>query len=107
MESTDGDHRKKRFKVIEKHVAEGTIIWTDGHASYNFLDEYPYFFHETVIHRRGEMVRLNALGQKVSTNAIEGLFSRVKRMLRIYQANRATLPLNNLFLPFFFPILNF
>jgi transposase-like protein len=78
--------RESTFReVIEKHVLPGSTIWTDGHASYGWLDNDPRFTHETVIHRRGEFSRVNAAGTTVSSNAIEGMFSRVKRLLkRVY-----------------------
>ena len=74
------------LQVIEKHVHEGSTVWTDGHASYLWLDEDPRFVHESVVHRKGEFARLRLTGIVVSTNAIEGLFSRVKRMLKRHHA---------------------
>ena len=52
-------------EVIEKHVAPGTTIWTDGASSYAWLDRDERFTHETVIHRRGEFSRMRADGVKV------------------------------------------
>ena len=81
------DHSALTFRqVIEAHVHPGSIIWTDGHASYLWLDGDERFVHESVIHRRGEFARLRADGVVISTNAIEGLFSRVKRMLKAHHA---------------------
>ena len=81
------DKTAKTFKtVIEKHVHEGSVVWTDGHKSYEWMDKCPHYTHESVVHRRGEFSRLRESGVRVSTNAIEGLFSRMKRFLRGYQA---------------------
>ena len=80
------DKTAKTFKtVIEKHVHEGSVVWTDGHKSYEWMDKCPHT-HESVVHRRGEFSRLRESGVRVSTNAIEGLFSRMKRFLRGCQA---------------------
>ena len=73
-------------KVIRDHVHAGSLVWTDGHKSYNWLDAADDFTHESVVHRKGEFARLRQDGVRVSTNAIEGLFSRMKRFLRGYQA---------------------
>ena len=67
-------------------VSPGSTVWTDGNPSYNFFDSDPEFQHDKVIHRRGEFSKLRADGVKVSTNAVEGLFSRCKRFLRTYRA---------------------
>ena len=81
------DHAALTFRqVIEAHVQPGSTVWTDGHASYLWLDEDARFVHESVIHRRGEFARLRADSVVISTNAIEGLFSRMKRMLRVHHA---------------------
>ena len=75
------------IKVIEAHVEKGSIIWTDGHASYAWLDEADSgYTHESVIHRRGEFAKLKN-SANVSTNAIEGMFALAKRLLRQYMAN--------------------
>jgi len=42
--------------------------------------------HEDVIHRKGRFVKMRADGIQISTNAIEGMFGRTKRLLRIYRA---------------------
>ena len=79
-------HNKKAstFKeVIEKHIMAGTTIWHDGHASYGWLrDNAMYPKSDKVIHRKGQFSKKNADGEIVSTNAIEGLFGRTKKMLR-------------------------
>ena len=82
-----GDKTKETFEeVIRKHVHIGSLLWTDGHKSYDWLDDTPDFTHEGIVHRKGEFVRLRKSGVRVSTTAIEGLFSRMKRFLRGYQA---------------------
>ena len=43
--------------------------------------------HETVVHNCGEFAKVNSVGTKVSTNAIEGVFARVERLLRQYRAS--------------------
>ena len=64
-----------------------STVWTDGNPSYNWLNGCGEFVHETVIHNRGEFAKVNSVGTKVSTNAIEGVFARVKRLLRQYRAS--------------------
>ena len=73
-------------EVIEKHIAPGTTIWTDGHASYKWLGTDPRFDNNVVVHSRGEFKKVLANGVVVSTNAIEGVFGRCKRLLRHYNA---------------------
>ena len=77
-------------EVIEKFVHPVSIIWTDGHSSYCFLDTDARYEHKTVIHRRGEFVKLREDGVRISSNAIEGGFSRTKRLLRNYHAKPST-----------------
>eukprot|EP00975_Prorocentrum_lima_P065052 12901086-Prorocentrum_lima.AAC.1 len=55
-------------QMVEKHVRRGSTVWTDGHASYNFLNENEDYEHDTVIHRRGQFSKRTAAGV-VSTNA--------------------------------------
>ena len=74
------------LQVIRDNVHEGSIVWTDGHASYGWMDADECYTHETVIHRLGEFARLRASGIVISTNAIEGMFSRTKQMLRRHHA---------------------
>ena len=70
------------WQVILDHVHEGSVVWTDGHASYGWMGSDDRFEHETVIHRRGQFAKMRGDSAIISTNAIEGLFSRTKRMLR-------------------------
>jgi transposase-like protein len=69
------DHTGETFRtVLEKHIHEGSIVWTDGHPSYLWLNSDERFVHETVIHRQREFARLREDGVNISTNAIEGVF---------------------------------
>ena len=63
---------------IEQRVGPGSTVWTDSHASYQWLDGAGYR-HERVNHRQSEWVG----GRGQSTNACEGMWSRVKRGLRM------------------------
>ena len=57
------DESAETFKqVIRDHVHEGSVVWTDGHASYGWMDNDDNYTHETVIHRRGEFAKLRADG---------------------------------------------
>ena len=78
-------------EVIERYVRPGTEVWTDEHKSYNWLNEdsrygHAVFSHDCVIHSVGEFSRRRADGVNVSTNAIEGMLSMVKRDMRNYHA---------------------
>ena len=65
--------------AIRKHVAVGAEIWTDGAKCYEWIDApNSGYTRQFVVHSAGEFVR-----GEVSTNAVEGLFSRVKRFNRI------------------------
>ena len=46
---------------------------------------------QQVIHKRGVFRRFNTAGVCISTNAAEGFFARVKRMLRLCRAESCTL----------------
>ena len=81
----------RRRQTLERHIREriapGALIWTDGHASYKFLglgapergalSPRSGFRWDWVNHAQGEFARGD-----VSTNAVEGLFSRLKKSLR-------------------------
>ena len=56
---------------------------------YNWLDQQgdPFFEHFKVIHAKGEFSRRGAGGELISTNGVEGVFSRMKRLLRGYRAS--------------------
>ena len=74
----DGETREAIEPIIRAIVLPGKTILTDGHMSYSWLQAagYPHF---TVIHSHGEFVDAET---GVTTNSIEGLFWRVKRMLK-------------------------
>jgi transposase-like protein len=77
--------RETLEQIIRARVAPGATVWTDGHASYKWMGEgveqgelSPAGFRwSKVVHADGEFVR-----GEVSTNAVEGLFSRLKKFLR-------------------------
>ena len=73
-------------EAVRQWVAPGSLVWTDGAPSYNFLDSDEHYTHDKVVHRKGEFSKRRADGVKVSTNAVEGLFSRCKRFLRGFRA---------------------
>ena len=73
-------------QVIADHVNPGGEIWTDGLSSYGWLDDDERWIHCKCIHSRGEFAWTRADGVRISTNAVEGLHGRTKRMLREYHA---------------------
>lgn len=77
------DMSKRTFqKVITERVHPGSMIWTDSHKSYEWLGRPDSgYFWESINHRRREFARVER-GVNVSTNAIEGLFSRMKASFR-------------------------
>jgi hypothetical protein len=75
--------RNRRRETIERVLRAvlrpGAEVWTDEWASYSWIGaEGSGFVRHAVCHSRGEFV--DAAGR--GTNAIEGLFSRVRRALR-------------------------
>lgn len=62
--------------LINKYVAQGSVICTDGARCYNFLDKTEKYTHQTVIHSKKEYVNK----EKYTTNNVENFFSRVKRL---------------------------
>ena len=58
-------------EAISDNVESGSLIFTDGHASYRNMHAYD---HDWVNHRKGEYVR-----DAVHTNSIESLWSLLKR----------------------------
>ena len=56
---------------------------------YGWLDQQSdaFFQHFKVVHAKGEFSRRGAGGELISTNGVEGLFSRMKRLLRGYRAS--------------------
>ena len=73
-------------REIETHVLPGSLIFTDRHKSYHFLGRrQSQYVHRAVNHKAGEFSRMERIfGQdiNVTTNAVEGLFGRLKRYLR-------------------------
>ena len=73
-------------REIQRHVAPGSLIFTDRHKSYNFLSRpNSGFVHRAVNHSRGEFSRAECIfGEDVvvTTNSVEGLFGRLKQYLR-------------------------
>ena len=85
--------------VITRRIAAGALIWTDGFSSYKWLgarsgggsvrrgtlSAVSGYRWDWVNHRRGEFSRPGVDGATptvVSTNAVEGVFSRFKRFKR-------------------------
>lgn len=64
------------FTLIKQHVVPGTPIHSDEHSLYTKLPEAGYP-HESVLHKAHEWKR-----GEVSTNGMEGHWSRVKRTVR-------------------------
>ena len=58
---------------IYKHVAPGSIVYTDGFGAYNGLNKT--YIHEIVKHDVNEYVRAGG----IHTNSIEGFWSQLKR----------------------------
>lgn len=67
--------RKTLFPKIQEHVEKDSTIYTDEMTTYITLSELGYH-HESVKHSMGEYVR-----DGVTTNAVEGFFSQLKRMI--------------------------
>ena len=69
-------------RMINKYVHKGSLIWTDSHRSYHFLGRPGSGYRwQSINHRRKEFARMGN-GVNVGTNAIEGLFGRMKRHFR-------------------------
>ena len=77
--------------AIPKYVCAGSIIWTDGHASYEWLgqgvkpgqhSEVSGFTWDWVNHKQGGSVRGESL-ERVSTNGVESLFGSTKKLVRV------------------------
>lgn len=75
-------------RVMENHILPGSTIWSDGHRSYQWLDNDPRYTHQVVVHAWGEFARMGPDGAIISTNAAEGLFSRCKTFLRTRRARK-------------------
>ena len=71
----DGADKTNAFELIKEHVAEGSELHTDGSPIYKGIDKHGYG-HESVNHSKGEYARGN-----VTTNGIEGFWSRLKKCI--------------------------
>ena len=73
-------------REIEQHVTPDSLVFTDRHKSYNFLSRRnSNYVHRAVNHRKGEFTRVERIfGEdvNVTTNAVEGLFGRLKQYLQ-------------------------
>jgi transposase-like protein len=74
VKATDWVTRKKAADLIEKHVAEGSNMVTDGYAMYAFLGQDDRFKHYIVDHSAGQYVNSG-----FHTNGIENFWSLLKR----------------------------
>ena len=79
-------------REIERHVLPGSLIFTDRRKSYSFLGRAgSQYVHRAVNHKAGEFSRVERVfGEdiNVTTNAVEGLFGRLKTYLRQRQYGR-------------------
>ena len=67
-------------RIIEKNILAGSTVFSDGASMYEWMDKHPECFrHCTVIHAKGQFSKRGSDGELISTNGIEGLFSRMKR----------------------------
>jgi len=71
---TDWVTRNEAKELIEKHVAEGSNMVTDGYAMYAFLGQDDRFKHYIVDHKAGQYVNSG-----FHTNGIENFWSLLKR----------------------------
>jgi transposase-like protein len=71
---TDWVSKKSAKDLIEKHVAEGSTITTDGYAMYAFLGQDDRFKHVMVDRKAGQYVNGG-----FHTNGIENFWSLLKR----------------------------
>ena len=66
--------------IIRKRILPGSTIWTDLHKSYHWLGKpNSGYSWDSVIHSKG---KLSKGPEHISTNSVEGLFSRLKKHLR-------------------------
>lgn len=74
VQVTDWVTKKSARELIEKHVAEGSNMVTDGYAMYAFLGQDDRFKHYIVDHKAGQYVNSG-----FHTNGIENFWSLLKR----------------------------
>ena len=84
------DQTKETFKAVcDQYIHDASVISHDGHASYSLVDADPKRQTASMIHAEGEFsrVEVDEHGNEiiVLTNAIEGVFARMKRMLGLTQ----------------------
>ena len=78
-----GPTRANIEREIRARVAPQSTVWTDGHRAYKWMGmQNSGYSWDSVIHQRREFSKRGANGERVSTNAIEGLFSRLKKFFR-------------------------
>ena len=74
-------------RIMKQYIMPGSTVYTDGASMYSWLDKFPEMWrHLSVLHAKGQFSKKGPQGELVSTNGIEGLFSRMKRLLRTYRA---------------------
>eukprot|EP00973_Karenia_brevis_P077239 10730077-Karenia_brevis.AAC.1 len=67
------------------------MIWTDKHKSYAFLGRRGSGYSwRSVNHSRREFARTDPDGVRVSTNAVEGLFSPMKKLNRYLHVHKVS-----------------
>jgi hypothetical protein len=71
---TNWVNKKNAKDLIEKHVANGSTITTDGYVMYAFLGQDDKFKHVMVAHKAGQYVNGG-----FHTNGIENFWSLLKR----------------------------
>ena len=47
---------------LSTKVHPGTLIWTDGHKSYDWLSSCPEFRHQHVVHSKGQFSKVDDSG---------------------------------------------
>jgi transposase-like protein len=75
--------------VIFKHVAEGTMMYTDGWCGYEELYLHDYR-HKVVIHSKGEYARDDDGDgfHEVHCNTMEGIWSLLRQWIRTFRGVR-------------------
>jgi transposase len=69
-------NKETMIPLIRKHVTKGSTIYTDEHGAYSCLSEEGYV-HDSIQHNKYQWSKGN-----VSTNSIEGFWSKLKRSIR-------------------------
>jgi hypothetical protein len=71
--------QKTMMGFIERNVSKGAVLYTDSHRSYMALKTLGYPLHQTVNHSKRQFKDKRT---GATTNAIEGVWSGIKRILR-------------------------